>query len=168
MIQGAFKTFCSLTINCNARIANYSARNANYNLFLTMFFNIVNTEFNAFVALFCQTVYAVKIKHVCSSSRFSSIALSDSDIEADDSHWGSAHDCMLSDSFCAHCINIPSHCYLLLCVVVNYNDVIYTVIPCTFSWYIDGEKNFSLIYPVSELFELVSYYLSMQHYVTVL
>jgi len=56
LIRGAFKKFCNLTIKKNGNVTNY-----------TLFFNIIPTEFNAFVTFFWQTVKCAKIRIFCLS-----------------------------------------------------------------------------------------------------
>jgi len=51
-----FKKFCNSTIKKNGNVTNY-----------TLFFNIISTEFNAFVTLFWQTINSTKIEIFCLS-----------------------------------------------------------------------------------------------------
>jgi len=52
VVREVFKKFCDLSTK-----QKKNACTVNYSLFLS----VVTTEFNALVALYCQTVYAVKI-----------------------------------------------------------------------------------------------------------
>ena len=55
-IRGAFKKFCNSTIRKNGNVTNCA-----------LFFNIINTEFNAFATFFWQTVNSAKIEFFCLS-----------------------------------------------------------------------------------------------------
>ena len=50
-LRGAFKKFCNLSVKKNGNVTKY-----------TLFFNIISTEFNAFVTFFWQTVNSTKIE----------------------------------------------------------------------------------------------------------